>query len=93
MFRGESIPMLVLYAIPDNSIGAVVAPLENVVTEPPSESAAPGMASNRVGTSSKIAILNAFFFDADADRIEAVTDSPGLPTDRLPHVACADRTG
>lgn len=82
-----------LYAVPDNSIGAVVAPLENVVIVPPSESAAAGMASNRVGTSSRIAMLNAFFFDADSDRIEAVTDSPVLPTDRLPHVACADRTG
>jgi hypothetical protein len=84
--------MLELYAVPDNSIGAVKAPLENVVTEPPSESAATGMASNSVGTSSRIAMLKAFFFDAVSERLDAVTVSPGRPTNRLPHVACADMT-
>ena len=92
MFRGESKLLLALKEFPDVSIESVEPPPAKVVTEPPSESAAPGIASNSVGTSSRSAMLKACFLAAGSDRLGADMDSPGHPTNRLPHVACANET-
>ena len=92
MFRGESKLLLTLKEFPDVATEAVEPPAAKVVTEPPSESAAPGIASNSVGTSSRSAMLKACFLAAGSGRLEADMDSPGPPTNRLPHVACANKT-